>query len=194
MLKHQEIIDKLTIEQKVSLLADVAALGSVSLEGVDFPFLSLSSIQEENARKGEKFPSFYGLTNSWNPDLVGAVANRLACRAKQAGVTLLQMTEMSPKSTPYASGASEDTHLSGVLSAAVVGAGKRVRINTCIDAPAIRTIDMIHSDNQADERVAYEYYFKPFEEAFKVGISAVCASSPNVSESYQKINALLNHY
>ena len=189
MLTHQEIIEKLTTEQKISLLADVASLGGIKLNGENPRFLSETSVEAMNVQEGEVFPTFSGLANAWNPELIGKVADSLARRAKERGHTLLNVPPANVMVTPYASGMSEDPYLSGTLANAWAGAGMRVGLKTCIAEPALRPVDVAYSDKVCDTRALHEYFFKPFEMAVKQNGCLLKTSRPKLDGSYENVNA-----
>ena len=79
MLKYQDFIDNLTIEQKLSLLADFSSLGGTDSGALDVHFLAETSVTEMNINtlNGEIFPTFAGLVNSWDGSLISKVADVL---------------------------------------------------------------------------------------------------------------------
>ena len=189
MLTHQEIIEKLTTEQKISLLADVASLGGITLAGQNPRFLWETTMQAMNEKEGETYPSFSGLANTWNTNLVGKVADSLARRAKQYGHTLLNVPAANVMVTPYSSGVSEDPYLSGALAAAWAGTGMRTGLKTCISEPALRPADVLYSDKECDSRALYEIFFKPFEMATKQNGCMLRTARPKLKGSYETVNA-----
>ena len=76
MLKHQEILQKLTIEQKLSLLADFNALGDVpeSKYGVKF----VKSIGAFEHPLTKDYPKPESLVNSFNDELFAEMADDIA--------------------------------------------------------------------------------------------------------------------
>ncbi|MBQ8322332.1 MAG: glycoside hydrolase family 3 C-terminal domain-containing protein [Clostridia bacterium] len=189
MLTHREIIEKLTTEQKISLLADVASLGGITLQGERVRFLSETSMQAMNGKEGETYPSFAGLANSWNVDLIGKVADSLARRAKEHGYTLLNVPAANVMVTPYSSGVSEDPYLSGTFANAWAGAGMRTGVKTCIAEPALRPSDVAFSDAECDPRALHEYFFKPFDMAVKQNGCMLKTARPKLGGSYENVNA-----
>ncbi len=190
MFTHQEIIDKLTTEQKLSLLADVSALGKVETEA-DVRFLSEAFLSDVNKSQTAKtvYPSFNELTNSWSVDMIGKVAERLAIRAKKGGNTLLNVPTAKVKTTPYSVGFSEDPFLSGTLAGACITAASRVGIKTCISDPTMTQEDVDYSDLQADMRSVKGYFLKPFDIVAKYGVSAMQTDALPLKGSYEKVNA-----
>lgn len=189
MLNNPEIIEKLTVEQKLRLIADVSSLGQEDFSELDLRCISETSMQECNISEGNKFPAFSGMVNSWNKELLAAVSDSLAKSAKEAGATLLNIPSANVKTAPYSAGYSEDPYLLGNLVGAAAGAGNRCGIKTCVSDPSITQLDAEYSDVAFNNRAVYEYFKKPFEIVFKHGVSAISTTTPQVSGAYQSVNA-----
>lgn len=189
MLTYQDIIDKLTIEQKLSLLADISSLGFTETDA-DVRFIAETSMEKINAADTAKtvYPPFANLANSWSPDLIGRVADRLSERAKRSGYTLLNIPTANVKVTPHAAGFTEDAFLSGTISGACAAAGTRVGIKTCIADPTMSQEDVEHSDMQADMRAVRGHFLKPFDIVLKHGVSAMQTTAESLKGSYENVN------
>ncbi|MBQ3505668.1 MAG: glycoside hydrolase family 3 C-terminal domain-containing protein [Clostridia bacterium] len=191
MLKHQEIINQLTIEQKLSLLADISALGGMSFEtGV---YLSETSVKEMNAAsvQSESYPSFSGLINSWNLDLVSQVSDRLMARARRNGYTIFDIPNANVKATPYTSGYTEDPLLAGMMSGAFVTSGARMGMKTCVSDPTLTQTDADYSDVAPNMRAIKEYFAKPFDMLVKRGVGAMQTSDKTLDGAYEAVNSSL---
>ena len=194
MLKHQEIINQFTIEQKLSLLADISARGGISFEtGV---YLAETSVEEMNASaQSERYPSFDGLINSWNLDLISQVSDRLMARARRNGYTLFDIPNANVKTTPYASGYTEDPLLAGMASGAFVTAGARIGIKTCVSDPTLSLTDAEYSDTAPNMRAIKEYFAKPFDMLVKRGVGAMKTADGTLDGAYETVNpSLLTGY
>ena len=189
MLNNQEIIEKLTIEQKLRLIADVSSLGQEDFSELDLRCISETSMEECNRAEGNKFPAFSGMVNSWNKELIAAVSDSLAKSAKGAGATLLNLPIANVKTTPYSAGYSEDPYLIGNLVGAAAGVGNRCGIKTCVSDPSITQLDAEYSDVDLNERAVYEYFKKPFEIVSKHSVSAISTTTPKVRGAYKNVNA-----
>lgn len=190
MLKHQEIINQLTIEQKLSLLADISALGEVSFEtGV---YLAETSVEKMNASaQSERYPSFSGLINSWNLDLVSQISDRLMARARRNGYTLFDIPSANLKTTPYTDGYTEDPLLAGMMSGAFVTAGARMGIKTCVSDSTLSATDAEYSDITPNMRAIKEYFAKPFDMLVKRGVGAIKTSDRTLNGAYETVNPSL---
>ena len=188
MYKHQKTIDKLTIEQKLSLIADVSALGGVARVGKSG--VKMETMEEVNVGDGKKsmYPSFHALANTWNKELFQDVAVSLTERAKANGVNLLELPHANLKSSPYSDGLSEDPYLVSEIIHACVKAGQDVKVKTCLPDPSIRKVDVEVSDIEPDERAINEYFLRPFERAVKDGLSTVKIGKSALPEDYAQTN------
>ncbi len=190
MLKYQDFIDNLTIEQKLSLLADFSSLGGADSGALDVHFLSETSVEEmnKNTLNGEIFPTFAGLVNSWDGSLVSKVADVLSSRARKNGYALLNIPQANVKTTPYSDGYTEDPVLSAGMISSYVSAGNAWGVKTCISDPTMSETDALYSDKERNERAVYEYFFKPFKLLLKNGVGAVRTAQPTLNGSYEGVN------
>lgn len=188
MLNHQEIIEKLTIEQKLSLLADVSALGGEDAEKYGIRFVSESSVEALNAEAGHKFPSFGAMANSWNESLLVRTSDALARQAKEKGITLLNTPTANVKTVPYSDGVAEDPYLAGTLAGAVLGTGERCGIKTCLSAPEFTQTDADYSDVFYNERAVKEFFESSVATALSHGGCAIATSKSNVTGVYKNVN------
>ena len=58
MYKYQEIINKLTIQQKLSILADVRGFSDQTILESGVPSIKTASLKELNDSRDKAFPSF----------------------------------------------------------------------------------------------------------------------------------------
>ncbi len=187
MLKHQEIIEKLTTEQKLALLADIFSWKKES-EDADFCGIAVSSIKELNKGEEDRYPSFEALANSWDSSLLTSVAETIVARAKKRGVNLLQLPESNVKLLPYSKGFTEDPFLSGTLSSLAVEAGIKGGVQTLISDPSLSKTDAWYSDEDIAPRTVREFFRKPFDIAFQNGAKIVKTALPNVEGSAGNAN------
>ncbi len=189
MLRHQDVIEKLTTEQKLSLLADISSLGRDNLSSVGVQGVRIATFEEVNTCTPDKrFPMFARLVSSWNCELLANVAEALALRAKKTGVTLLETPKCNVKTTPYSDGFSEDPYMAGVLGKTSVQAVSRRGVKTCVLGPALDENDVVFSDVTPSERALNEYFRKPFEIANVREVGIVKMPYKKVQGEYQTYN------
>lgn len=189
MLKHQEIIEKLTIEQKLALIADVASLGKEDLSAAGVRSVSLKTMERVNEKTGElKYPMFSALVNSWDRNLISNVSDTLAARAKANGVTLLEIPSVNVKSSPYSEGLSEDPILVAELSKASADAIHKRGVAVCVTDPAMSENDAIYSDVTPNQSAINDYFKKPFELMLSHNVSAVKTANRKLDGAYKDVN------
>ncbi|MBQ8230232.1 MAG: glycoside hydrolase family 3 C-terminal domain-containing protein [Clostridia bacterium] len=189
MVKYQEIIEKLTLEQKLSLLSDISSLAGEEFAELGLRCITETSMDEMNTERGkERYPSFSGLVNSWNTRLLSEVSDSLAKTAKARGTTLLHTPSANVAAAPYTLGLSEDPYLAGVASGVAAGAGKRVGIKTCLSDPALTETEVEFSDLTPSARALNEYFAKPFELALKYGAGALETARTRLGGEYKNVN------
>ena len=185
MLKHQEIIDKLTIEQKLDLIADASSLKNDDICR-EYKFLNVKSLKSEDGWGG--YPSFNALAKSWNTKLISQVCSKLFQQQKQQGVNLVELPTAKVKASPFSSGLSEDPYLSGALVSEVAEAGNKNSMSVYSDLPLISKEDEDFSDILPNQRAINEYFFLPYKMLEKKRITAISKSSHNLKGKYGEIN------
>ncbi|MBR2904073.1 MAG: glycoside hydrolase family 3 C-terminal domain-containing protein [Clostridia bacterium] len=188
MLNNQDLINRLTIEQKLSLLADVSSWKR-NWGGGAVRFSVATTDKVNGMGEQGSFPSFSALINCWNPDLIGQVSSALVDRAKQQGVTLMQIPAAKPKLTPYADGMSEDPYWMGKVASLAVEEGRKKGLYMMQNSPLLTEDDYAYSDETIDARTVREFFRAPFEEAKRKGLYAVKLPADEGSERIAKGNA-----
>lgn len=183
MLKYQDIINKLTIEQKLSLLADFGSLKDLDSEE-GFKFIN----EQAMLVVGNDFPDAESLVNSWNAELISKVADSIANKAKNNGATLVKVPDAKVKASPYADGYSEDPHLASAFTNAFLSCGNRVGISTYISNPYLSQEEVSASDATFNVRAVKEYLLKPVLSVISNGVDAVCVSEMPTVGNYSVAN------
>ncbi len=191
MLKYQDIIKKMTLEQKLQLVADYSALGGVVFEEEGgFKCLKETSFATVNSEKivGGGYPTFGSMANSWNEELIGRVADELVVSAKEDGATLINLPRANVKVSPHSAGMSEDPVLCSKLASEIIGSGTRAGIVTCVSDPLLTEEDAAYSDIKMNERAVYEHFYRPFDACLKSSVGAIKTANIKIKEPYQTAN------
>lgn len=190
MLKHQEIIDKLTVEQKLSLLTDVERWKDPELIALGLPRLDFESLAETNAELlNGVYPSPYGAANSWSAELMSLTAKQLSLKAKEEGANVALTPCVNVKSNPYVVGLSEDPYLAGSLAGAFADGVKAAGLKPCFPECSLCKEDVEFLDNTPNKRTLFEYFLKPFELATKKHAElAITTSFSHLKGEYRDIN------
>ena len=161
MLKFQDILDKLSIEQKIDIICNFPSIkdnGLINDCGV---------IRESSYNSGEylaESPAFFALARSWNNALIKKVSERFfaGCKDKH-GISLMDLPSASVKVSPYSTGLSEDPYLTGSLVKACIDAGKSSHVATCLINPVLDKDTAEYTDKTLDSAVINDYLFKSYE-------------------------------
>lgn len=188
MLKHKEIIEKLTPEQKLSALTDEKFLASPEAAAAGLPRLCIGRAEEKTGRGG-LYPSFACAVNSWNAELLGKAAEDLAREAKERGENVLVLPASNVKSSIYANGGTEDPLLSGVLTGACASSVSAAGLAPCLSVCALSDCDVEFADIEPNQRALREYFLRPFEIAAKsVQGGGIVTSFTCLRGEYRQIN------
>ena len=130
MYKYEEIINKLTIQQKLSILADVRGFADASVKELGIPTVQPATLSELNARRKKVFPSYERLANSWDLELIGNITKNLCLGSGADKPNLIVTPNANAMNSVYEKGLSEDPYLSGKLVTACVKAINEVKNNS----------------------------------------------------------------
>ena len=187
MIKHREIIEKLTLEQKTALLASLKALANPEYAEAGIPCVRYSGSGRMNARCGNPLPSFAAMANSWDTALIADAASLLAAQAHADGVNFMFTPVLRLKSDPYQRGLSEDPLLADHYARAIVSAFRNGGVMPCLSGFSLNERDVAQLDATPDARVMHEYFFRPFA-AYAEGENAVSLSYTPLSGAYAEMN------
>ena len=194
--KIEALVDALTVEEQVSLLAGKDFWTTVPIERLGIPSIKVSD-GPNGARGGgafvggisaAAFPVGIALAATWNLDLVGEIGAALADEARSKGArVLLAPTVNIHRSTLNGRNFecySEDPFLTSEIAVAYISAlqarGVAATIKHFIGNESEYQRDTISSD--IDERPLREIYMPPFEAAVKR------AKTWAVMTSYNRLN------
>ena len=186
MLKHQNIIDKLTKEQKIALLTDSGdALGDVQ-EELKLPTTAINELWEENITEDGEFlfPSPKSLAHSWSDELFGKVSYALASLGASYGDNLFILPGTNAASSLYGRELAEEPHLSGELIRGACHGLKEKGISYCLKSPTYEACDVRFLDDEADKSVLYDRVARPFKLAMSEGATAVYSVESDLDEKY----------
>ncbi|MBQ7226757.1 MAG: glycoside hydrolase family 3 C-terminal domain-containing protein [Clostridia bacterium] len=191
MLRHNDIIDKLTDEQKISLLTDTREGFGESVDASAIPTIALNELWEENlSLDGERiFPSPCSLANSWDEKLFGNVAKSLASVGAGYGDNLFILPSASAPSSVYGCELAEEPYLTAHLVSGMARKMNEVKIPYCLRVPQVRKSDVRFLDAIADESVVYDRIARPFKVVQGVGAaSAILLESCRLDGGYGELN------
>ena len=211
-MKHQDIIAKLSLEQKCALLSGGTVFTTRALPGKGIPAITLSD-GPNGVRKqagaadhlglnpsvpATCFPTSATVANSWDPELGEAVGAAMGEEAAAQGVSVLLGPGLNIKRSPLCGRNfeyfSEDPYLAGKMAAAYVRGIQKNGIAACPKHFAVNSQELrrMASDSIVDERTLREIYLTGFEMVVKEAQPKTIMSSYNlVNGTYANENAHL---
>ena len=204
LLKHQDIIQKLTVEEKCHLLSGRDFWATVSVEAKGVPSINLSD-GPHGIRKQEGagdqlglngsvpatcFPTAATIANSWDPSLGEQIGECLGEEAACQDVAVLLGPGLNTKRSPLCGRNfeyfSEDPYLAGKMAAGYIRGIQKNGVSACPKHFAANNTELRRqaSNSVVDERTLREIYLTGFEIAVK-------ESAPkSIMSSYNEINGV----
>ena len=211
-MKHQDIIAKLSLEQKCALLSGGTVFTTRALPGKGIPAITLSD-GPNGVRKqagaadhlglnpsvpATCFPTSATVANSWDPELGEVVGAAMGEEAAAQGVSVLLGPGLNIKRSPLCGRNfeyfSEDPYLAGKMAAAYVRGIQKNGIAACPKHFAVNSQELrrMASDSIVDERTLREIYLTGFEMVVKEAQPKTIMSAYNlVNGTYANENAHL---
>ncbi len=208
-LKHQEVIEKLSIDEKCYLLSGRDFWSTYSVEEKGIPSINLSD-GPHGIRKQEGagdqlglngsvpatcFPTAATIANSWDPSLGEKIGECLGEEAACQDVAVLLGPGLNIKRSPLCGRNfeyfSEDPYLAGKMAAGYIRGIQKNGISACPKHFAANNTELRRqaSDSVVDERTLREIYLTNFEIAVREAAPKSIMSSYNmVNEVYANEN------
>lgn len=204
MLKHQDIISKMTLEEKCYILSGKDFWSSRSVTHAGIPSMTLSD-GPHGIRKQEGagdqlglngsvpatcFPTAATMANSWDPALGEEMGQYLGEEAAVQDVCVLLGPGLNMKRSPLCGRNfeyfSEDPYLAGKMAASYIRGIQSKGVSACPKHFAANNSELRRqaSDSVVDERTFREIYLTGFEIAVKE------ADPKSIMSSYNMINGV----
>jgi beta-glucosidase len=193
-----ELLQQMTIEEKISMLAGADLWHSVPVPRLDIPQFRVTD--GPNGARGSwgsmgpssvATPVGIALGATWNPDLVEKVGNVLGDELKAKGAHILLAPTVNIHRTPIAGRNfecySEDPFLSGMLASAYIHGIQSKGVGACIKhfVANDQEYERFSMSSEVDERTLREIYLEPFRIAIRNSIPwAVMSSYNRVNGTY----------
>lgn len=203
-MKHQDIIEKMTLEEKCAYLSGENAWDTRSFSSIGVDVLHHADGPtgvRKQAGKGDHlglnasvpatcFPTAATLANSWDVRLLEKVGEGLGIEAAAEDVNVLLGPGINIKRNPLCGRNfeyySEDPYLSGKLAAAMIKGIQSNGIAACVKHFAVNSQELrrMTMDSVLDERTLREIYITAFEIAIKEG------KPKSLMTSYNMVNGV----
>ena len=199
-LKYEELIKKMTLEEKASLTSgknfwqtmDIPRHGIPSIFLADGPhgirrqMAAADHLGLNPSLEATCFPTAVTMANSWNDELGEEMAEMLGKEAVSQQVNVLLGPGMNMKRSPLCGRNfeyfSEDPYLAGRMAAAYIRGIQSNGISACAKHYAANNqeISRMTTDSVMDERTLREIYLTAFEMAVKQGGARTIMSAYNL--------------
>ena len=203
-MKHLDIVNALTLEQKVALLSGRDVWSTYAFPKAGVPSMVLSDgphglrrqlgrgdhLGQRPSQPATCFPTAACLAGSWDPELLEEVGRALGQEAAAQGVHMLLGPGLNLKRSPLGGRNfeyfSEDPYLSGKLAAALVRGIQFQGAAACVKHFAANSQELLRmtGDSVVDERTLRELYLTGFEIAVKEG------QTRGVMSAYNRVNGV----
>lgn len=201
-MKYKELISKMTLEEKASLMSgkdfwqsqDIERLGIKNMFLADGPHgirkqtAAADHLGLNPSNPATCFPTAATVANSWNEELTEQIGEYLGAEAIEQKVNVLLGPGINMKRNPLCGRNfeyfSEDPYLAGKLAAGYIRGIQSHGISACVKHFAVNNQEerRMVIDTIVDERTLREIYLTAFEIAIKEG------KTKTVMSSYNKLN------
>ena len=199
MLKNKEIIAKMTLEEKASLLSGDNFWNTKPVERLGIPSIMLTDGPHGLRKQGGKadnlglnesipatcFPTAASLANSWDVDMLAEIGRTLAKECLKEDVSVILGPGLNIKRNPLCGRNfeyfSEDPYLTGKLAASMIQGIEEMGVAACPKHFAVNSQEHLRMtiDEIVDERAFRELYLEGFRYAVQEGKPGTLMSSYN---------------
>lgn len=203
-MKHTDIIEKMTIEEKAAILSGKNVWQSRNIDRLGIPSIFCADGPHgirKQAREGDHlglnaslpatcFPTAASISNSWDMDLCREIGEALGEEASALNVNVLLGPGLNIKRSPLCGRNfeyfSEDPYLSGKLAAAYIKGIQSQGVYACPKHFAVNSQELrrMAMNSVVDERTLREIYLEGFEIAVKEG------GARSIMTSYNEVNGV----
>ncbi len=180
MSRITELLQQMTLDEKISMLAGADLWHSAAVERLGIPVFKVTD--GPNGARGAwggmgplsvATPVGIALGATWNPELVEKVGNVLADEVKSKGAHILLAPTVNIHRTPIAGRNfecfSEDPYLSGMIASAYIKGIQDKGVGACIKhfVANDQEYERFSMSSEMDERTLREIYLEPFRIAIR---------------------------
>lgn len=182
MLKYNDIITKLTDEQKIRILTGFGNM-SKELKQLGIPQIKIANMKDYG--KG-LYPHPASLSHSWNTELWESVALDKALQMRDDGVSFAIASGAKIKLSPYRKELTEDPYLASRISSAYMRSATEGGIAAGASGYYVAELDADWMDKEPNERALNEYIVYPYLDAAKDSGADIIVTDARVpSETYK---------
>lgn len=218
-MKHRELIEKMTLEEKASLCSGADFWHTKSIERLGIPSLMLTDGPHGLRKQPDKadhlglngslpatcFPTASALASSWDTELLEKVGSCIGSEASGEDVSVVLGPGLNIKRDPLCGRNfeyfSEDPYLAGKLAAAMVRGIQSQGVSACVKHYAVNSQETrrMGMNEVVDERALREIYLEGFRYAVTEGKPGCLMTSYNrvngvfANENMHLLRDILRH-
>ncbi|MGC1459919.1 MAG: glycoside hydrolase family 3 C-terminal domain-containing protein [Steroidobacteraceae bacterium] len=186
------LLAKLTLEEKIALMAGGSTFGTAPIARLGIPALSFSDgpngVRSNDEAAATVFPTGSALAATWDPQVVQGVGAAIGREARALGVQVMLGPNVNIQRSPLGGrnfeAYSEDPFLAGTTGIAFVQGVQSQGVGTSVKhfVANEQELNRLTGTSNVDERTLREIYLRPFE-------MIVAAAQPwTVMASYNRLN------
>ena len=189
-----DLLSRLTLEEKVSLMAGGSSFGTHAIERLGIPALSVSDgpngVRSNDSEPTTAFPTGSALGATWDPDLIQQIGAAIGEEAHAKGIAVMLGPNVNIQRTPLAGrnfeDYSEDPLLAGEIGAGFVRGVQSRGVGTSLKhfVANNQEHERMRSSSDMSERTLREIYLPAFEHVVKT------AHPWTVMASYNRVNGI----
>lgn len=189
MLKHQNIVDRLSETQKIQILTDVRVLSMPEYTSLGIPEFKFSYLKRY---KNDVYPSPTSMANSWNVRAVSACADEMAAAMSAENINIVTLPSAVPKLNLTDAAISEDPLLSSRMVSAYLTAIKSKGMGVVLDGAYLDEYDVSKLDKIPSSKLISEFVIRPLHDAVAMNSAdGVIVGSDIDVENYEDVNSYL---
>ena len=201
-MKYPEVISKMTLTEKASMMSGESFWKTVSIERLGIPYIMMTDGPHGLRKQAEAtdhlglnpsvpstcFPPAATIANSWDPQVGEKIGKYLGKEATSLGVSMVLGPGLNIKRNPLCGRNfeyfSEDPYLSGKMASSYVVGMQAEGIAACPKHFAANNQELrrLSNDSVLDRRTLREIYTTGFEIAVKEG------KAKSIMTAYNKVN------
>ncbi|MDW7662329.1 MAG: glycoside hydrolase family 3 C-terminal domain-containing protein [Bacillota bacterium] len=201
-LKYGDLISKMTLEEKTSLLSGANFWNTKAIDRLGIPSIMMTDGPHGLRKQGGKadhlglnksvpatcFPTAACLANSWDLELMKRVGTSIAEEAKYEGISAVLGPGLNIKRNPLCGRNfeyfSEDPYLAGKMAGALTTGIQSTGVSACLKHFAVNSQEHLRMtiDEVVDERTLRELYL----EGFRIAVEE--ANPDMIMTSYNRVN------
>lgn len=194
MLKHTEILNKMSAKQKISLIANISCLADDEFVALGIPRVKFVTLDELFDKYSDGLTP-YVLSRTWNPDLISEVTEKTIERFCGDANAIIVPSPKINLGGEAERALSEDPLLATQISLAFLSAVNKCNKTAIIPDFCLTRKEVANMDIEPDKTALNDFIYKPFSSvAARGNVKAVIGSLSKNDGAYESFNrSLIRH-